>query len=188
MPYEYEKDGAAIYAESFATIRREAELDRFAPDAEQVVVRMIHAAGLVGLERDVAALDEQSLAGKKIGVARFDQGSNPEIVAVFDRALEDLKAAGAELVEIKEFTPSTGNFWEQAGLVLRYEFKASITEYLATTPAAVTSRSLDDLIAFNNANADTELALFDQSIFEESAKLGDLQSADYIAARDAVLQ
>ncbi|MEN9060807.1 precorrin-8X methylmutase [Ponticoccus litoralis] len=57
MPYEYEKDGAAIYAESFATIRREAELARFAPDAEQVVVRMIHAAGLVGLERDVAVSD-----------------------------------------------------------------------------------------------------------------------------------
>ena len=53
MPYSYEKDGAAIYLESFATIRAEAELDRFAADEEQVVVRMIHAAGLVGLERDV---------------------------------------------------------------------------------------------------------------------------------------
>ena len=53
MPYTYEKDGAAIYKESFATIRAEADLARFAPDAEQVVVRMIHAAGLVGLERDV---------------------------------------------------------------------------------------------------------------------------------------
>ena len=53
MPYHYEKDGAAIYLESFATIRAEAALDSFAPDAEQVVVRMIHAAGLVGLEQDV---------------------------------------------------------------------------------------------------------------------------------------
>ncbi|MBW4984508.1 precorrin-8X methylmutase [Mameliella sp. CS4] len=53
MPYTYEKDGAAIYKESFATIRAEAELARFARDEEQVVVRMIHAAGLVGLERDV---------------------------------------------------------------------------------------------------------------------------------------
>ena len=53
MPYEYEKDGAAIYLESFATIRSEAELDRFASDEEQVVVRMIHAAGMVGLERHV---------------------------------------------------------------------------------------------------------------------------------------
>ncbi|MDO5620993.1 MAG: precorrin-8X methylmutase [Paracoccus sp. (in: a-proteobacteria)] len=53
MPYEYEKDGAAIYAQSFATIRAEADLARFDPDEEPVVVRMIHAAGLVGLERDV---------------------------------------------------------------------------------------------------------------------------------------
>jgi precorrin-8X/cobalt-precorrin-8 methylmutase len=54
MPYQYEKDGAAIYAESFATIRAEADLARFDAAEEQVVVRMIHAAGLVGLERDVA--------------------------------------------------------------------------------------------------------------------------------------
>jgi len=51
MPYNYEKDGAAIYKESFATIRSEAELAEFDPDEEQVVVRMIHAAGMVGLEK-----------------------------------------------------------------------------------------------------------------------------------------
>jgi len=53
MPHSYETNGAAIYAESFATIRAEADLDRFTADEEGVVVRMIHAAGLVGLERDV---------------------------------------------------------------------------------------------------------------------------------------
>lgn len=54
MPlHSYETDGAAIYAESFATIRAEADLARFDADEEPVAVRMIHAAGLVGLERDV---------------------------------------------------------------------------------------------------------------------------------------
>jgi len=53
MPYQYEKDGAAIYAESFATIRAEANLSRFDPDEEQIAVRMIHAAGLVGLEDNI---------------------------------------------------------------------------------------------------------------------------------------
>lgn len=53
MPYTYETDGAAIYRESFATIRAEADLARFAPDDEQIVVRMIHAAGMVGLEAHV---------------------------------------------------------------------------------------------------------------------------------------
>lgn len=53
MPYDYEKNGQAIYDASFATIRREAELDGFDADEEQVVVRMIHAAGMVGLEKFV---------------------------------------------------------------------------------------------------------------------------------------
>ena len=53
MPYDYEKDGAAIYAASFATIRAEADLSGFDAEAEQVVVRMIHAAGMVGLEQHV---------------------------------------------------------------------------------------------------------------------------------------
>lgn len=57
MPYEYEKNGAAIYLESFATIRAEASLGRFDKDAEQVVVRMIHAAGMVGLEEYVQVSD-----------------------------------------------------------------------------------------------------------------------------------
>ncbi|MBG6081761.1 precorrin-8X methylmutase [Rubrivivax gelatinosus] len=53
MPHVYETDGAAIYRRSFATIRAEADLARFDADEEPVVVRMIHAAGMVGLERHV---------------------------------------------------------------------------------------------------------------------------------------
>ena len=53
MPYAYERDGAKIYEQSFATIRSEADLARFTPEEEVVAVRMIHAAGLVGLERDI---------------------------------------------------------------------------------------------------------------------------------------
>ena len=53
MPHTYETDGAAIYRQSFATIRAEADLARFTPDEEQVAVRMIHAAGMVGLEAHI---------------------------------------------------------------------------------------------------------------------------------------
>ena len=47
--YDYEKNGAAIYTQSFAIIRREAALSRFSKEEEQVAVRMIHAAGMVEL-------------------------------------------------------------------------------------------------------------------------------------------
>jgi precorrin-8X/cobalt-precorrin-8 methylmutase len=50
MPHVYETDGTAIYRQSFATIRAEADLARFSADEEPVVVRMVHAAGMVGLE------------------------------------------------------------------------------------------------------------------------------------------
>jgi precorrin-8X/cobalt-precorrin-8 methylmutase len=53
MPHLYETDGAAIYRKSFATIRAEADLARFTADEEPVVVRMIHASGMVGLEAGV---------------------------------------------------------------------------------------------------------------------------------------
>lgn len=49
MPQIYERDGAEIYRRSFRTIRDEADLARFSPEEERVAVRMIHAAGLVGL-------------------------------------------------------------------------------------------------------------------------------------------
>lgn len=49
MPHLYEKDGAAIYRASFATIRAEADLARFGPEEEPVAVRMIHACGMVEL-------------------------------------------------------------------------------------------------------------------------------------------
>ena len=51
--YDYVRDGAAIYARSFAIIRGEADLARFTPAEAEVAVRMIHAAGMVELSRDI---------------------------------------------------------------------------------------------------------------------------------------
>ncbi len=43
--FEYVDDGAAIYVDSFATIRRESDLSSVPADAEKVAVRMIHGTG-----------------------------------------------------------------------------------------------------------------------------------------------
>lgn len=53
MMHVYETDGAEIYRRSFAMIRAEADLAAFGPEEEPVAVRMIHAAGLVGLEAHI---------------------------------------------------------------------------------------------------------------------------------------
>jgi precorrin-8X/cobalt-precorrin-8 methylmutase len=59
---EYERDGAAIYRQSFATIRAEADLSGIAADLEPVVVRMIHACGDVGIVPLVEATDDFAAA------------------------------------------------------------------------------------------------------------------------------
>jgi precorrin-8X/cobalt-precorrin-8 methylmutase len=71
MPLLYETDGAAIYRQSFATIRREADLARFSPEEEPVVVRMIHAAGMVGLEAHVRFSPGMATAAR----AALEQGA-----------------------------------------------------------------------------------------------------------------
>ncbi|MGM0411884.1 MAG: precorrin-8X methylmutase [Pseudomonadota bacterium] len=57
MP-DYEHDGAAIYRESFATIRAEGDLERFPAALETAVVRMIHGCGMPDIADDVGFSDE----------------------------------------------------------------------------------------------------------------------------------
>jgi precorrin-8X/cobalt-precorrin-8 methylmutase len=61
---EYERDGAAIYKRSFATIRSECDLSRFPPDLERVAVRMVHACGMVDLVDDIDFSPGVGFAGR----------------------------------------------------------------------------------------------------------------------------
>jgi precorrin-8X/cobalt-precorrin-8 methylmutase len=63
--YDYETDGAAIYAASFATIREESDLSDVPTDAEKVAVRMIHACGQTDLGSDLVV--HPSLVGAARG-------------------------------------------------------------------------------------------------------------------------
>jgi precorrin-8X/cobalt-precorrin-8 methylmutase len=56
--YAYEADGAAIYRDSFSTIRREADLGLVPGDAEKLAVRMVHGTGQVDLVRDLVVHPE----------------------------------------------------------------------------------------------------------------------------------
>ncbi len=134
-----------------------------------------------------ASLDASSLEGTRIGVLRFAEGANPDIVDTFNAALADMESAGATLVEIEAFTPSTEDFRRKSYDVLKYEFKATLNAYLADTAPQVTTRTLSDLITFNSDQAPVELALFGQDIFEQSDAMDGLDSPDYQAALDDIL-
>lgn len=134
----------------------------------------------------VAALNADSLRGQKVGVLRFAEGESADIQNQFNTALELLEAQGAELIEIESFSPDAENFFGNAFSVLQYEFKHTLNEYLASTPETVTTRSLADLIAFNNDNSAIEQALFDQSIFDLSEAKGPITEEAYLTALQTV--
>lgn len=126
-----------------------------------------------------AGLGEASLKGVRIGVLRKFVGNNPYVAAVFEAALADLKAAGAELVEIDwEADPKMG---EDEYTVLLYELREDLGAYLRGSPADIPVRSLADVIAFNKAHAAEELRWFGQDIFEAAETTTD--RAAYEAAR-----
>lgn len=131
----------------------------------------------------VAGLASASLQGVRIGVLRKQVGTDRRVTAVFDTALRDLERAGAVLVDV-DFEPPEG-FWQRSLPVLLFELRRDMNRYLATLPGKAMSDTLDDLIAFNRANAAKELRWFDQSLFEEAAKTTD--EAAYIKARDTNL-
>jgi amidase len=99
---------------------------------------------------------------------------------VFDQAVALLKAAGAEVVEVEFTPPETLGKDEHA--VLLTELKAGLNSYLATMPAAVKTRTLADVIAFNRATP-RELALFGQELLEKAQATPGLEDPVYLKAR-----
>jgi amidase len=128
----------------------------------------------------VAALQGASLRGVRIGVLRDKLGGEPKTVAVFESALKSLEAAGAALVDIKD--SSTPGLDDAEFSVLTYELKADLNAYLATTPPAVKTRTLAEVIAFNAAHASEEMPYFGQEIFEMAEAKKALDDPEYITA------
>ena len=61
----YEKNPAAIYAQSFATVQAEARLERFAPDMQPLITRLIHACGMVEIADRLAFSPDASAVGRR---------------------------------------------------------------------------------------------------------------------------
>ena len=127
-----------------------------------------------------AGLAEASLEGVRIGVMRGQVGDRQDLTATFDAALADMERAGAELVEI-EFEPDTA-MYRDSFQVLMFELREEMGKYLSSLPGEDMPRSLADLIAFNEANKETEMRWFGQDLFELAERTTDLEA--YEKARE----
>jgi amidase len=134
----------------------------------------------------VAAIRNATLRGKRLGVLRFATGQLPAVDALFDAAIGVLKAQGAEIVELRDYKPDP-TIGDAELAVLLAELKADLNVYLASTPPAVKTRTLADVIAFDSAHP-REIDLFGQDLFEQAEATKGLSDPAYIAAREKSLR
>lgn len=120
-----------------------------------------------------------SLKGMRIGLLTRAVGNHPGVRKVFEQAVADLKAGGAEVVEI-DFQPD-GTLYRDESFVLRYELRRDLNAYLKTLPGTGLPRSLAEVIEFNQANAERELRWFGQDTFIAAEKITDSEA--YAKAR-----
>ena len=129
---------------------------------------------------------EGRLAGARIGVPRAPYwGYSPHADAAAERALDQLSAAGATIVEGTDLTDlaALGDaVWEDELLVLLAELPAALADYLVTRSGDV-PRDLAELVAWNREHAEVELVHFGQSLFEKSLEGPAAGSPEHLAAR-----
>lgn len=146
------------------------------------------AADIATVEADahktdyLAALSGATLKGRRLGIILPPAGAPlSDTDVVFQQALAVMKAAGAEIVEIKGFTPP--DLGDEENAVLKFELKNDLDAYFASLPHSLAVNSLAGVIAFDNATP-RETVLFGQDYFEAAEKSSSLDDPAYIKARD----
>lgn len=126
----------------------------------------------------VKSLDYESLKGVRVGVARNMAGSNPKIIRIFEHCLEVMKQLGAVIVDPAD-VPNFDKFGPTEMEVLHYEFKADLNKYLKTLPEDARVHSMEDVIRFNEENADRVMPYFGQEHMITAQAKGSLREKKY---------
>ncbi|MCG7345732.1 amidase [Sporosarcina sp. ACRSL] len=129
----------------------------------------------------LSLLDETSLSGKRIGIARsiFAGEISTERKSQFEDALRHLESLGAELIDEIDL----GTMEDDLGYdVLLYEFKAALNEYLGKTPATNPIRTLSDIIQYNKEHAEETLKYGQVMLEKVDRTSGTLTEPEYIKA------
>jgi amidase len=127
-------------------------------------------------------LDAGGLKGARIGVARKRvTGYSPETDTLFAKAVEAMRAAGAEIVDPVDI-PYLGEYGGDSYTVLLYEFKDDLNRYLADLGPNAPVKSLEEIIEFNKRNAGRSMPYFGQEILESAQAKGGLTDTVYTKA------
>lgn len=126
-------------------------------------------------------LDPNGLRGARIGVARKFFGTNRDVDALMESAIEEIKRRGAVIVDPADL-PTHGKFDDSEFEAMLYEFRDGLNRYLSATAPSVQVRSLDALIEFNEKNRTREMPYFGQEILLQARKKSPFNGKAYMDA------
>lgn len=123
-------------------------------------------------------LRPDALKGRRIGVARDFFGDHPEADRLIESHFGLLRQLGAEIVDPVRI-PDHGKVHEGNFAVMLHEFRTGLASYLARRGDTVRVHSLAEVIAFNEAHAGRELAVFDQDTLVLAERTPPLSEAEH---------
>jgi amidase len=127
-------------------------------------------------------LDPNGLRGARIGVARTKFFGYSDVTdKIVNDAIDAMKASGAVIVDPANIE-TAGKFDDSEFDVLLYEFKADLNSYLASLGPRAPVKSLQDIIAYNDAHKDQEMPYFGQEIMIQAQAKGPLTEKKYLDA------
>jgi len=128
-------------------------------------------------------LNANGLQGARVGAVRQYAGFSNDVDHLFEDAIALMKRAGAEVVDPVEI-PTSDKFDDAEGLVMLYEFKEDLNQYLAGLGDTTQVHTLKDVIKFNEDHREKEMPYFGQDRFLQAEAKGPLTSPEYLKARD----
>ncbi len=142
----------------------------------------VTAGAVKGAQPDYTAfLDLAGLQGARIGLLREYWGRHAGMDALLDNAVEGMRAAGAEFVDL-ESLPGIESTSGPGFELMLYEFNADLSAYLAGLGPQAKVRTLEDVIRFNEDHRSEEMPYFGQDILEAAANKGPLTERNYTDA------
>jgi amidase len=144
--------------------------------------------GVIADDLGPVRLDPNALLGRRIGVGRavycgYDEG----VDTAFEDALSVLSSMGAAVVDPADIATAVDlRDTDHEITVMLCEFKDDLQAYIATRSGA--PANLEQLIEFNTAHANVELAFFGQDIFEKAAATSGRADPSYKPAREACIR
>ncbi|KPK83307.1 MAG: amidase [Gemmatimonas sp. SM23_52] len=125
-------------------------------------------------------LDPDGLRGARIGLPRERYfGFSEEADRLMEEAIQALRDAGAEIIDPADI-PNAGEINRPSYQVLLYEFKADLNKYLAGLGPSAPVKTLEEIIAFNEAHRDLELKYFGQEQMLRAQEKGPLTEQEYL--------